>query len=397
MPDHFEQACGQRLPNSPSTASPRTSSLSLNGYSPVDISANSPRFDRVSLGLQRVRRSMSLYTPVFPSFHEPNNSRKGLPDNTSAAALAKQQSYAELLRDIHLSLSTQSDVLSPPSRPNSPMFDHRVQKVRDQIQDIINATEGGTSSGEWARVSQTLKLGCVRGRPWSVSKVDPCAPKEDTNWILPDEESEWMEQEKKMEESRRLKGKTNVSQQIGIAPPLVPDSQKANRASFAEHTQPDARKRERLARDVSPKTLRAAKEKVRKWQVSVASELCHDTTSSSSSTSTKPVVAATAAERKTERPQRSRTLGFAVVKPAAKSIIGKRGNGPLSRPAVRSRSSPAPSHKSKPPKPPKAFNVLEVPAPVDIDEADSKQSLKTSPVKEDQPKIADVPETVRHS
>lgn len=340
---------------------------------------------------------MSLYTPVFPSFHEPNSSPNGLPGNTSAAAPAKQQIYAKFLRDVHLSLSTQSDVLSPPSRPNSPLCDHRVQKRRDEIQDVFTATEGQTSSGKWARISQTLKLGCVRGRPWSVSKADPCAPEEDTNWILPDEESEWMEWEKKREENRRLKGKTNTSQQIGIATSLVPDSQKPSRASVAGLSQPNAMGRERRPRDVSPATLRAAKEKVREWQVSVASGPWHDTASGSSLASTMAVVAETAAEGKTERPQRNRTLDFAVVKPAAKLIVGKRGKGLLSRTAVRSGPSPTPSHKSKSPKPSKAFSVPAVTAPVDVDETASKRPLKASPVKEDRPKIADIPETVRHS
>lgn len=335
---------------------------------------------------------MSLYTPVFPSFHEPNGSRKALPGNTSAAATTKQQSYAEFLRDVHLFLSTQNDVLSPPSRPNSPLFDHRVQKVRDEIQDVFHATGGATSSGKWTRVSQTLKLGCVRGRPWSVPKADPCTP-EDTNWILPDEESEWIEWEKKEEESRRLKAKINVSQQIDSTASAVPDTQKPNHAILERLSQSDAVARERLPRGVSPATLRSAKEKVRKWQASVVSEPWHHTTRGSSSTSTGAVVAAIPAEGKTEGPQRTRTLDFAVVKPAARSIISKRGKGPLPRPAI----APTPSRKSKPPEPSKASNVPEVTTPVDADKPGCKRPLKTSPVKDDKPKIVDMPETVRHS
>ncbi|KAH0830216.1 hypothetical protein J3R83DRAFT_1573 [Lanmaoa asiatica] len=336
---------------------------------------------------------MSLYTPVFPSFHELDDSRKGLPENTSITAHGTQQSYVEFLRDVHLFLSTQHDLLSPPSRPNSPLFDHRVQKVRDEIQDVFNATGGETSNGKWTRVSQTLKLGCVRGRHWSVSKADPCAPEEGTNWILPDEESEWIEWEKKREESRRLKGKTNTAQQIGSIASAVPDSQKPNQGSFAELSQSYTMARERRPRGASPTTLRAAKEKVRKWQASMASEVWHDTTSGSSSASTRAVVTTTAAEGKTEKPQRSHTLGFAVVKPAAKSIIGKRGLGSQSHPAIRDGSAPTPSHKTKSPKPSKASNVSEVIVPVDLDKTGSKRPLEMSPVKGDIPKIADMPET----
>lgn len=320
---------------------------------------------------------MSLYTPVFPSLDEPNNSPKGLPENTPTATPGTQRSYVELLRDVHLFLSTQSDVLSPPSRPNSPMFDHRVQKVRDKIQDLIHTTEDETSSGKWARVSQTLKLGCVRGRPWSVSKVDPCTPEEATSWILPNEESEWIDWEKKREDTRRLKGKTNTSQQISNAAATIPDSRKPNHGSFAGLTQPSAMARERFTRGVSPTTLRAAKEKVRKWQASVSSEVRYDTTSGSSPTST---VTATAAEGKTERLQRSRTLDFAVVKPAAKSVIDKKGKGPLSRQAIRSGSAPTPSHKLGSSKPSKASNVPEITPPIDVG---SQRPLKTPPIKDD--------------
>lgn len=339
---------------------------------------------------------MSLYTPVFPSLHETNTSRKGQPDTTLAAAPGKQQNYVEFLRDVHLFLSTQSDMLSPPSRPTSPLFDRRVQKVRDEIQSVLNATEVETSSGKWTRVSQTLKLGCVRGRHWSVSGPNSCVPEQGTNWILPEEESEWVEWEKKREESRRLKGKTNASQRIGGPTSAAPGSQTVDHASFADLTQPYDMARERRPRDVSPTTLRAAKEKVRKWQASVASEAWHDTTNDSSPASTSAVVAVTAAKGKTEKTQRSRTLDFAVVKPAAKTTLGKRGKGPLSPLAVRGGSAPIPSQKLKSSTPPKVADVPEVKkALVDVDETGSKQPLKDSPARDEAPKIADIPETVR--
>lgn len=337
---------------------------------------------------------MSLYTPVFPTFNEPNSSRQAPPENSLAAVPGRQQNYVECLRDIHLFLSTQSDMLSPPSRPTSPLSDRRVQKVRDEIQNVFKATEGGASSGKWTRVNQTLKLGCVRGRNWSVSGTGPCAPEEDTNWILPDEESEWIEWEKKREENRRLKGKTNASQQIGSAASAAPDSQKPNHASFAELPQPYGVARERLPPGVTRSTLRAAKEKVTKWQESV---VWHDSTSGSSPASTRAVGAATAGKGKTERPQRSRTLGFAVIKPPVKSITDKRGRVSLSRPGIRGGSAPIPPRKSKSPTPPKPANVPEVTAPVDVNETGSKQTPKASPVKDDMPRIADVPETVRYS
>lgn len=339
---------------------------------------------------------MSLYTPVFPPFHESNGPRKGPPEKTVAAAPGKQQNYVEFLRDVHLFLSTQGDMLSPPSRPNSPLSDRRVQKVRDEIQHVFNVTKGETSGGKWARVSQTLKLGCVRGRHWSVPGTDPCAPDEDTKWILPDEESEWIEWEKKREENRRSKQSTNVSQQIGSAASPAADPRKLNHASSAEPIRPYRVARGRLPPDVSPSTLRAAKEKVIKWQASVASsEVWHDTTSGSSPASTRAVVTANAAKGRIKGPHQSRTIGFAVVKPAAKSIIDKRGKGSLSRPDLQGGS--APSRLSKSSTPSKPANAPEVTAPVDDDETGSKQPPKTLSVKDDTPRIADVSETVRHN
>lgn len=362
----------------------------------VDISANPPRCVRVYLGFWQTR-PMSLYTPVFPPFHEFNSSQKGSHENNTVAPLGKQQNYVKHLRDVHLFLSTQSDVLSPPSRPNSPLSDHRVQKVKDKIHDIFAATESETSSGKWTRASQTLKLGCVRGRYWSVSQADPCAPEQDANWILPDEESEWIEWEKRRrEENRRLKGKTNASQQIDNPVPTASDSQNLGYASFAGPSQPYDTARDHPPPCVSPNTIRAAKEKVRKWQASVASEVWHDTTCGPLPASTSEGVASAEGKRETARLQRSRTLGFAVVKPAAKLLLGKRTKGSVSHPAIRGGFAPTPLRKSKSPKPLPSSKVPQGTAPVDVDQTASKRPAKT-PVKDDTPKIADVPETVRHS
>ncbi|KAF8129178.1 hypothetical protein EV363DRAFT_364063 [Boletus edulis] len=334
---------------------------------------------------------MSLYTPVFPSLHEPSTSRKGPNENTMAASSGKQQNYIEFLRDVHLFLSTQSDVLSPPSRPSSPLFDHRVREVRDKVQEVVNATEGKTSGGKWTRVSQTLKLGCVRGRHWSVSGDAPCALEQDTIWILPEEESEWIEWEKKREENRRLKANTIASRRTGTAASVALDSQETNHASVAESSQLLKVTRERPPPGVSPTILRAAKEKVTKWQASVAPETWHSTTSSSSST--RAVAIGSVGKSKSDGPQRSRTLDFAVVKPTAKLIIGKKEIGSLSRPGVRGGSAPVPLQKFKSSTPSKAVSVPEVEALVGVDKAGSKEPPKVSPVKDDIPKIADVPET----
>ncbi|KAG9318008.1 hypothetical protein JVU11DRAFT_71 [Chiua virens] len=332
---------------------------------------------------------MSLYTPVFPSLHEFNNSRRGLPENSSTGALGKQQNYVELLRDVHLFLSTQSDVLSPPSRPNSPSSDRRVQKVKEEVKDVLNSTGGETSSGKWTLISQTLKLGCVRGRYWSAPQSDPYIPKENTDWILPDEESEWIEWEKKREASRQFRGKANAPQKIGGAIPATPDSQKPGHASFAEQSR-SYKTRERCPPGVSLTALRAAKEKVTKWQASMPSDGWEGTTGGSSPASARAVVAATMAKDKIEKPQRGRTIDFAVVKPVAKSIIERKGKGSLTRPVVRRGSVPTTSRKAKSPKP---SSLSQDAAPVDVDNNPYARLAKTPFKKDHPPKISDISET----
>ena len=337
---------------------------------------------------------MSLYTPVFPPFHEANSSQKDSHGNSSVAPLAKHQNYVKHLRDVHLFLSTQSDVLSPPSRPSSPMFDLHVQKVKDKIHDIFNTTGAEISSGKWTRASQILKLGCARGRHWSLSQVDPCALEQDANWILPDEESEWVEWEKKREENRRLKAKTNASQPIGIAVPPTSDSQPSH-ASFTGPSQPSDTMRSRCPPGVSPKTLRVAREKVKKWRESMASDAWHDMPRGSSPASARDVVAGAEGKRETAKPQRSRTLDFAVVKPGAKSLAGKTRKGYLSQPVIHGDSVPVPSPKVISPKSSKTPDVSQDAAPVDVDKMTAKEPAKTPTAGGDKPRIANVPETVR--
>jgi len=334
---------------------------------------------------------MSLYTPVFPSLHQVDSAREGLQDNNLTSATGKQRNYVEFLRDVHLFLSTQSDVLSPPSRPNSPTSEHRVQKVKDEVQDIFSATGDDLMVGKWTLVSQTLKLGCARGKRWVVPKLELRELGEDTDWILPDEESEWIEWEKKREEKRRLKGTTNsVSQQAGnggtsVPPPHNAPKTNPNRANVAGSSQPGDKTREWRPPRVSPTVLRFAKEKVTKWQASVSSQVLDSTASGSSPSSSMATAAVTVSQPKTGVPQRSRTLDFNVVKPAAKSIVGKRGKSSLSQPTVGGCSTPVPSSKTKSPKSSKASNVPE--------ETKARLYVGASSVKDDTPKIRDIPET----
>ncbi|KAF8842640.1 hypothetical protein BDN67DRAFT_965529 [Paxillus ammoniavirescens] len=341
---------------------------------------------------------MSLYTPVFPSFHgKQNGAQKDSPPLTSTLAPKKQQNYSELLRDVHLFLSTQNDVLSPPSRSNSPAFDHRVQKLREAVQEIFDAAGGEPANGMWTHLSQMLKMGCVRGRHWSLPEYDQGPPEEDTEWILPDEEEEWFEWERKREEIRRLKGKMKASQQI----PSVDSSIALDlRHSNYEHSAALARSEHPVLAGsqiqvVSPTTLLKAKEKVRNWQATMASDVPPDTASLSPASTTVGAKKSVAVAKASGQ-QRSHSLGFPVVKRAVAPTDGKPSKGHVGRPAV-----PGPSQNHGRPEGSRGFSNPRKP-PVDraaatesdaIGTVSSKAPLKASLVVHDMPKVTDFPET----
>ncbi|KIK93564.1 hypothetical protein PAXRUDRAFT_828839 [Paxillus rubicundulus Ve08.2h10] len=340
---------------------------------------------------------MSLYTPVFPSFQSKSNGpQKDSPPLTSSPAPKKQQNYSELLRDVHLFLSTQNDVLSPPSRSNSPAFDHRVQKLREAVQVIFDVAGGEPANGMWTHLSQVLKMGCVRGRHWSLSEYDQGPLEEDTEWILPDEEEEWIEWERKRQEIRRLKGKMKASQQIpSVHSSIALDPSHSNRAhSAALVRSEDPLLAGSQIQVVSSTTLLKAKEKVRNWQATMASDVSPDTANfSPASTSVGAKQAIVIA--KVLGQQRSHSLGFPVVKRAAPTTA-KPSKGHVGRPAV-----PGPSQDhgrpegsrglSNTPNPP--IDQVAAAAPDAIGTVRSEAPLKASLVTHDMPKVTDFPET----
>ncbi|KAF9228971.1 hypothetical protein BS17DRAFT_772830 [Gyrodon lividus] len=334
---------------------------------------------------------MSLYTPVFPSSRrKPNNTQKVLSAITSTPAPKKQQNYAELLRDVHLFLSTQSDVLSPPSRPNSPNFDHRVKKLREAVRETFDAAGGESANGMWTHVSQMLKMGGLRGRYWSVYQDNQRPPEEDLQWILPDEEDEWIEWEKKREEIRRLKGKMKASQQVSnVTASIAPDSRKPNHANLMEPGRSQDPAPTRAVPAVSPATLLKAKEKVRKWQATMAPDISPDTTSSSPASMSVGATQSTA-KGKALGQQGSRALGFPVIKRAVAPTIGKKSKGRVARPVIpcpsQDRNCPEGSPRS-PNHPAAAKNSGE------IGTASFKTSLKASLVTDEMSKVTDFPET----
>ncbi|KIJ63389.1 hypothetical protein HYDPIDRAFT_29637 [Hydnomerulius pinastri MD-312] len=343
---------------------------------------------------------MSLYTPVFPSFHGGPSyiTQKDSPANTPTPT-PRSQNYVEFLRDAHLLLSTQSEVLSPPSRPNSPTFDHRVQKLRETVQEAFDAARGEPASGKWTHVNNLLKMGCVRGRYWSVSKDDQQVLEEDTEWILPDEEEDWFGWEKKREEKRRLKGKAKTSQQLDNTNPLIgPDPRHLDHARTTDLGQSQDPALVKAVSAVSPTTLLEAKEKVKKWQATMVSEASRATARDPTAASTSAGVAKVAAGGTVSGLERSRSLRFPVVKRVVAKVNGKKGKEPPDWPAISRPSQDRGGLVRSPgsPEPPNLPVDLEGPTASPsgkIEIVSSKTPLKASFAADDMPKIADFPET----
>ncbi|KAF9239088.1 hypothetical protein BU15DRAFT_74778 [Melanogaster broomeanus] len=340
---------------------------------------------------------MSLNTPVFPSLHgKQNNGRRDSPAVTSTLTPKKQQNYIELLRDLHLFLSTKDDVLSPPSRPNSPTFDHRVQKLEEAVREAFDAAGGEPADGRWTHVSQMLKMGCVRRRYWSVYEDDERPTEEDVEWILPDGEEEWIEWEKKRQENRGLKGKTKASQQIGGASSSVaPNSGHPNLANLVELGKSQGPVLEGAVQPVSPTTLHKANEKVRRWQATMDTEISPDTAIRSSPASTNAGAAKPIAKGAPGQ-QKSHALGFPVVKRVVASTMDKKGKGHVGRPTIsgpsQDRSDPLGSPKSS--KPPNLPLHPAAPTKSDgIDTVSLETPVKASLVAKDMPKVTDFPES----
>ncbi|KAI6138009.1 hypothetical protein EDD17DRAFT_1675187 [Pisolithus thermaeus] len=206
---------------------------------------------------------MSLYTPVFPSLHG-SGSR---PRRNSHTSTQNAQGYADVLRDVHLFLSTQGEVLSPPSRPSSPNFEEKVSQLRERAREAFYDAKGEPSNGMWTNLSEQLKMGCVRGRYHALAQQGPEGLGENVEWILPETEGEWFALESKREESRRLK--KLAASHHGRTTPSFYQSVASNLARANSAIPPQGEMLEKGISTVSRETIRKAEEKVRKWQATI--------------------------------------------------------------------------------------------------------------------------------
>lgn len=199
---------------------------------------------------------MSLCTPKFTSF--PNTT------NPVGASRSTQHApkYIDLLRGLHLFLSTQGEELSPPSRPSSPSFEGRVSSLRDSVQEALIAATYEPAKGAWAGVSEKLKIGCLRGKCY-VACDDDQVTLEDTTWILPESEEDWLGWERGRQEARKFKKQATQTRLSSSIPASLPSAVVVRTYDTAlEHCIPS----------VSPKTRRLAEEKVKRWQALTVQE-----------------------------------------------------------------------------------------------------------------------------
>ena len=314
---------------------------------------------------------MSLYTPVFPGQHDSNTS------------IQDTKNYVDLLRDVNLFLSTQGEVLAPPSRPSSPHFDERVSRLRENVREAFLDAKGEPASGMWTQLSEQLKMGCVRGSAGPATTTDDqVATEQDVEWFLPETEQEWFEWEAKREQQKRLKTRPSISmRQDDDSVPPAPDQ--------LEYTSSIATRQmavsEQGVSNVSPSTIFRAKEKVKKWRA----------TTSLNSTSTSDVQRSPSRTLKEE-------VGGAIVKGKAPALV--KGSSSLNFPVVKRAGGAAHGNKGKVPLVGHSTSNNRVAvggsipnAIIDsgnLEAASSNASRKASLTVGAKPKINDFPETV---
>ncbi|KAH7890124.1 hypothetical protein F5I97DRAFT_1924637 [Phlebopus sp. FC_14] len=327
---------------------------------------------------------MSLYTPIFPSFSQRlDDEPKGI-----STPSPKTQNYVEYLRDVHLFLSTQGELLSPPSRPSSPNFNDRVENLRKSIQDAFDATGGEPASGKWTHVSEKLKLGCVKGGYSSNRTEDKRGTKDGVEWILPDEEEVWIEWEREREERRQRKGKGKAPQQFGsIASLIAPAPGPSNHANLTElgRSQDPAPVDDVPA--VSPATLLRAQEKVIKWQATIPPEVLSDVGRDQALPSSNGGSVRSASKGKVLGQEKTHSsLGFPVIKRAIGASAGKKSKGGPTVPGPP-RQRRGTTHLTLTPQP------RSLPEAARRDEVHTDTLQKASLGPGSVPKITDFPET----
>jgi len=257
---------------------------------------------------------MSLYTPVFPGQHDNNTS------------VRDTKNYVDLLRNVHLFLSTQGEMLAPPSRPSSPNFEEKVSQLKENIREAFLDAKGEPANGMWTQLSEQLKMESMRGGAGPASTTDgQVAVEQEVEWILPETEQEWFEWEAKREQEKCLKKKASISMQQDIAPLAADQPEHTNSIATRQMPVP-----EQGASNVSPSTILRAKEKVKKWQATIV-PISTSTPHLQYSQSQTPKERVSGAGVKGKAPalaKGSSSLNFPVVKRAGGTAHSNKGKGP---------------------------------------------------------------------
>ncbi|KAH7924074.1 hypothetical protein BV22DRAFT_1196198 [Leucogyrophana mollusca] len=298
-----------------------------------------------------------------------------------------------MLRDVHLFLSSQTEVLSPPSRPSSPASDHRVQKLKETVQEAFNFAGGEPACGEWVNLSEKLRMGCVRGNYRRMGTMMELqhqnGRQEEVQWVLPDDEEAWFKWERAREESK-TKGRTTESQSPKEITHTTSMPEKVPR-SVREESQPSA---VQLGVPVSPRTLQHVTDKVTRWKASMSSDSIPAGDDLSPAAIIGGEVSTVPKGKEMARGSReSSSLGFPVVKRAIATAAGKKGKGPPGRPAfTKSQANiDAVLHKKRTNDPADREGTAAGPSG-GIDMASTSVPLNTSLASDDVPKITEFPE-----
>ncbi|KAI6027191.1 hypothetical protein EDC04DRAFT_2718233 [Pisolithus marmoratus] len=276
---------------------------------------------------------MSLYTPVFPSLRGPNDHTR----RNSYTSAQNTQRYADVLRDVHLFLSTQGEELSPPSRPSSPNFEARVSQLRERVRGAFYDAKGEPSNGTWTNLSEQLKMGCVRGRYHALSRNSQGTLGENMEWILPETEEEWFALERKREDSRRLQKLAASQQERSVASFHQSGASNLVRANSTIPRQDEVR--EQGASTVSRETIQKAKEKVRKWQATIVPGSVPEFAERPPAPLKTNVDSSVPKGKALVKEKTSSSLNFPVVKRAAGTLGGKGGRRlPLGHPVSNNLS-----------------------------------------------------------
>ena len=241
--------------------------------------------------------NMSIYTPIFPPL---SSSPMRLASTSSASSSSmmntSQNSDSARLTRLHLALASLPAEIEPPSRPSSPEFQSRVEKLRVRIEESVKQTG---DAREIVKLNSVLFGGIASAESCS----RPTVTEEDGPWPLVETEEEWINWEKEW---------------------LAKHASRSN----------DAKGKQRETIPLKSQPTLSSREKVANWQAGVQAT---------------PTDSTTPVQRDSQTPAKitGNSLGFPVVKrPSILKDAKAKQQGPS--PNFSQSTQPTQSQKSKP-------------------------------------------------